>query len=285
MFEEIQHYGSIEEKTSGANSKSAGRINGRILFESVVYDLHWTALQIGTLTCLFNASARSDASWTLRAWRSSLQDNLQIIQLGCRFFPDIGVSKDVTDGIEETYQRFSALKRPASELISATSRYSPQQRRELGEQGQHWRELCRTTIAALRALEPETQQRLEDIHVANGRILIKFLQEVCDGTTRLVNEWGEIQLPQLVQRRRTPRRTIQQECRVIINGRSSAASIHDVSLQGIGIQSSTSFDVGQDLEIALQDGRKLKAMVAWRNANRVGLKLHKPLGPHDPLLA
>ena len=45
-------------------------IEGNALFEALVCDFHWTALEIGAITCCMNASLISGQTWMLRSCRN-----------------------------------------------------------------------------------------------------------------------------------------------------------------------------------------------------------------------
>jgi hypothetical protein len=255
-----------------------------MLFESVICDLHWSSLHVATISCLMNTCARAEVSWTLRPWRNLLQDNAQIIHLGLRYFPDFNVAPEAIQAIGAFYVRLSELKAASHALISDAGPYRGTQRHELSNQTEQWRELSRLAIAALKLIDPDSRQRLNLLYVENGRILVQFLQEAVDGSTRRVNAWGEIKLPELAQRRQAPRLESRQNCRVIVDGRAVPAQLQDISRQGLGVQCNHEFKDNQILIVEFQDGRRLKGSVVWRKDNRFGLQLNQSLEASDPLL-
>ena len=75
---------------------NANRANGNFLFETVICDLHSTALQVGCIAVVVAACSKSDAGWTLRAWRHGLFDDCEAMRLALRFRDQIGLNTTIT---------------------------------------------------------------------------------------------------------------------------------------------------------------------------------------------
>lgn len=256
-----------------------------MLLESIVTDLQWSALNVGTVLCLMNALSRTGATWTLYPWRHLLQDHAQVIRLGLRFHREIGISETTAARIERFYDDLANVKRASEILFMTSTAYAAAQMDIIAARLPKWRTLALDAIQLLDLIENDTRARVSDVYAENGRILAQFLGEVGGGDTRRVNDWGEISLPALAQRRRTPRRSVSVPCRIVVDGRDVEATLRDVSRDGMRISSPHVFAERQRISIKLRGRAPLDAEVVWSRDGIAGTKLAVPLEGNDPLLA
>lgn len=255
-----------------------------VLFESIVYDFFWTTMQIGSLGCLIQARTKSDAGWTLRAYRHILDENSQAVILGLRFAEEMRIPAPAKDAIEGVYHGFEKAKQTSGALIRCATPFTAHQRGLVAKLADDWRALARKAMEALRLAEPMVKQRMTMQHAKNCQIIVDFLREVAHGDTRRVNEIGEISLPDLPERRRAPRVAASQPCKIMINGSAIDATLKDVSRFGLGVVCSHPLSLDELVTVELGDGRRLAATVKRRFGDEAGLKLLVPLDFTDALL-
>lgn len=253
------------------------------MFDSVVSDIHWTALQIGTVTILLNAATASRQDWTMRTWGHVLQDNAQVMQLALRFVGDKGIPASQVGSIERMYVEFAEASKVSRTLFMQRVPYNAEQRHSLSKLLVGWLGLCKTMLGVLQCIEQAVRTRLSERYVQNGEILASYLREACSGSSRRVNSWGEIAVPVLANRRRSPRVKVVQPCRVFVNGKPVRATLKDASRHGLNVECSTSVSDREKVSVELQDGRVLRATVVRANGDVLGLYLETPLSFNDPL--
>lgn len=258
-------------------------LNKEFLHATIVYDLLWSAFQVGTLATLLNACAKIDAEWTLRSWRHLLFDNNKIMQLALRYGPDIGLSEATSADISRFYQDVAAEKRRLAPLANTATRYSPAERRQIAVVATAWRRLALEAKSILPVFEADTVRQLDGLLVEDMHALLHFLDEAGAGGHKRVRPSGEISLPDMRQMRREPRMPLDGRCTVIVGDDTVAASLNDVSTSGMGIVCTQPMTEKQPITIVLEDGRRLDGTVARRHGDRVALLFATRLSHADPL--
>jgi hypothetical protein len=123
-----------------------------------------------------------------------------------------------------------------------------------------------------------TSQCLNDFAV-----LVRFLTDAANGDSARVGSSGEIALPSLEQRRRTPRLPLRVPCKLQLPDRAVSAELVDISREGFGVQCIRAWTERQSLTIVFEDGRRMRAVVVRASRDRAGLRLETPLAANDPL--
>ena len=67
MLSALRKISETSRSPRRAVSVSNEPVEGNDLFEALVCEFHWTALQIGAITCCMNASLASGRTWMLRS--------------------------------------------------------------------------------------------------------------------------------------------------------------------------------------------------------------------------
>ncbi len=265
-----------------ADAREQLRLDWSFLFESILSDLHWSAFQAGTLTCLLNASDGSTVGRLLQPWRNLLQDNSQIAILGLRYHEEMDLPRAAASEIVDFYTSLAKAKSAIQSRISSRSQLASTQRGGNAQITGEWWSVCTRGIKALHGLEPLVKQRLPVIYVQNAEIIVELLREAAAGETRRVNQWGEITLPVLVQRRGTPRISMNKFCRIRTAQGLFGAKILNASSQGLGISSDVTLAVGQAVSVELDSRNAIQATVVWTRGSQTGLMLSTPLSSTDP---
>jgi hypothetical protein len=268
---------------SPADEKSK-RAAGDFLFETVICDLHWTALQVGSVAMVAEACSKTDAGWTLRAWRHGLGDDCEVMRLALRFRDDMGLNTAIAAQIAGLYDSVSDAKAGIVGLAKIATLYTVPERKAVAQAAERWRRLSREAVEVLKAVNGVMSRRLPALYAEDHRALVAFLEEAARGDARRVSVFGELSAPALRQRRRTPRNSSRVSCRLMLPHGEARAEIEDVSRSGLGLMCSVPANEGEAAVVELADGRRLTGVVARRSGDHVGLKLSTALSSSDPLL-
>ena len=252
------------------------------LLESLVCDLHWTALHIGTITTLLNSYLKSPDSFNLKPWRHLLHDNSAIIKLGLRYGHELDISDSAKQTITEVYDRARDAKKNIGSLIKSHSKDIERQS-VITRLHEEWRPLCARCVVALNEVANLAARALSGHFGKDRDTLVVFLLEASRGDSNRVNCWGEIEVPRLEQRRREPRRRLSKPCKLIVSTIELDATIMDVSMHGLGVFCSQTLDLGQTLWVRLEGRQRLEATVIRRSGDHYGLALTRPISSDDRL--
>ena len=250
------------------------------LFEMIVCDVQSSALEIAELAMMLTASVRSNANWTLRSLRYLLLDDAKCMLLALRYGPDIGLDNDASGQLSRLYSEVAEAKKRLAPLAAADT---PSVRAEVTECAAAWRGLANQASAVLDRLEAQVKARLAEIYVEDAATLRPFLTLAARGDIANVDKNGVIHLPELRQRRRTPRLAVNEACSLILPTGAYSARLIDISRQGLGIFVHCPVAERDEVTVALADGRRLEAIVIRRTGANVGLQLKRPLAATDPL--
>ena len=270
-------------ETSAASDRAPAEVNWTHLLESLVSDLHWTTLHAATISYLVQASCSRGLDLRLGAWRHLLHDNTRISQLGLRYSQDLGIGFQARTQIGAFLDQVSLAIAATDGVLKKAGVHPALTRRELQPLQTPWSATCALAGVALAALDEATRSRLAREYAENSHIISGFLREATTGDGSRLNEWGELSLPVLAQRRLHPRRLLDRACRLIIGGQSIAAVLHDASRNGFGVTCREPLAPGSSLVIELEDGRRLQATVARTHGAVTGIHLAMPLSLNDPM--
>lgn len=262
-------------------------VEGNALFEGLVCEFHWTALQIGAITCCMNASLASGRTWMLRSCTNLVPVESAVVKLALRSWQDLALPRELAAAIGGIYFDLADAKRLALPLINSAGVFVGPQI-PLGKLEQItavWRKLSEDCHSAVQDLEPETRWRLNGLYTANTLVLGKFMKEAMGGKRSCVNQFGEVSLPLLPQRRRTRRFTLLQPCKVTCHGSTSIAFARDISKNGIGLNCERGFKLRDPLSLELRSGRKMTGIVVWCKDGKVGVQFDSTLADDDPLIS
>lgn len=147
-----------------------------------------------------------------------------------------------------------------------------------------WRLTCRHALVAVANLTEEASQLLPATYASNMLTLEQLLADAIAGGGHLCDDSGAIHLPQMAERRRTPRRSLLQSAHVRVGNAHVLAFAKDVSLGGLGLTRMPPADVGTSVLVELSCGRVLRGRIAWSKGENSGMRFDRQLRPTDPLL-
>ena len=260
---------------------------GNALFEALVCEFHWAALQIGAIASCMNASVALRRSWMLRTCRNLMPVESPVVRVALRAWQDVGYPRELAAAIGRLYLELADARKLTLPLISSAGVFVGPQIpfAKLEQLSAVWRKLAEDCNVAVQDLEPETRWRLNGLYTANAFVLSKFLKEAAAGSFACVNQYGEVALPILPQRRKTPRYTLLQPCKITAHGSSSIAFARDVSKNGIGLNCELDLRLKDAVSVELRNGRKLNGIVVWHQKGRCGVRFDVSLADDDPLIS
>ena len=147
------------------------------------------------------------------------------------------------------------------------------------------RTACHEALRAVRALELETPGRLPDLYCDHATALSKFLIAAELGGTPCLDGNGAPFVPQLPQRRRSTRRSLGQNGRLLYAKAILSVYVKDVSEGGMGLLRVPFLKADDQVTVELNTGRQFKGLVAWSRGEEAGVRFFQPLAASDPLLA
>jgi hypothetical protein len=266
---------------------SAEPDEGNALFEALVCEFHWTALQIGAIASCMNASLASERTWMLRSCSNFIPVESPVVKVALRSWQDIGLSGKLAESISRIYFDLSDAKKQALPLIDRAGAFAGPEisLAKLEQITVLWRKLAEDCNAAVQRLEPETRWRLNGLYTGNSLVLSKFIKEAMSGSDASVNQFGEVAMPILPQRRKTPRYVLLQPCKVSTQSGNSIAFARDISRNSIGLDCEHDFKLKERILVELRNGRKMKGIVAWSRNKKAVVQFDEPLPDGDPLIA
>jgi len=273
----------LQEATSTEVARLAEwKIDRGFLLETIICDLHSSAMQVAMLAIMIEASAKPKGAAALRSGRHMLHDDCKVMSLALHYGEEVGLSPDCIKRIDSFYRGVGEAKQKLGPMLQPSSH--PGQQSDLLRNVRHsWRWLAVAAAEALAGVDALTSSQLGDPYVEDSSTLRQLLKEAADGDIRRVDAMGTIHLPLLRQRRQSPRATVKQPCMIVLPSGSYTAVIADVSRKGLGIVCSHPIEDRQSLRVALEDGRQLEAMVVRRQGDQIGLLLSTPLSAGDKL--
>ncbi len=259
---------------------------GNALFEALVCECHWTALQIGAIASCMNASLASERTWMLRSCSNLLPVESPVVKVALRSWQDIGLSGKLAESISRIYFDLSDAKMQAQPLISRAGAFAGPEisLAKLEQITALWRKLAEDCKTVVQRIEPETRWRLGGLYTGNALVLGKFLKEATSGSYACVNQFGEVAIPVLPQRRKAPRYVLLQRCKVSTQDVTSIAFARDISKNAIGLDCEHDFKLKERILVELRNGRKMKGIVAWSQKKKAVVQFDEALSDGDPLI-
>ncbi len=144
---------------------------------------------------------------------------------------------------------------------------------------------CHESLRAVRALELETPGRLSDLYCAHAHALSAVLIQAELGQMPCLDTDGAPVAPVLPQRRRSTRRSLGQDCRILYRKAVLAAFVKDVSVGGLGLLRVPFLHQDDAVVVELKSGRQFSCVVAWCRGETAGVRFDQALNESDPLIA
>ncbi len=261
-------------------------LSGSTLFEALMCELHWTALQIGGVCSIVNSCASSGGNIP-DSCRNQFPITSPVIATAISKGGDLNINKSIASRIGLLMQNLADATHMTLPYVgrSGVNNAARPPHRAITQLAVVWRKLCEDALEVINELEPEARWRLNGLYTENVLILGKFLKDASRGKFDGVDVHGEIALPVLAQRRRSPRFALLQPCKVIARGAAYPAFARDISLHGMGITcKSDALKLKDNIVIELQVGRRFEGVVVWSRDGGYGIQFRTALAKNDPLI-
>lgn len=255
-------------------------LNVDFLLEGIVCDLHLGAVEIGSVTMLLAACARGDDKASPQSCVRLVMDDSKAMLLALRYARELRLGGELSHQLGQFYGRMIEEKRRLAPLTRSFATQNATVRTAYNG----WLDLARQAAAVAKLFHKTQGSRLEAMYAEDHRAIQVFLARAIEGDAGLIEETGQVRVPHLRQRRRTPRVEIQQDCTVILPTGSYPARMENASRTGLGLACDQILGEQQTVTIRLADRRELAATVVRRNGRQYGLALRHPLSALDPLL-
>jgi hypothetical protein len=270
---------AIDEEAGPRHATAAS--NPRFLLELIVADLHWSALQIGSLTLLAAAAAAPGSSAELHAGRHLVYDDTRVMRLALRYGHEAGFADDVSRKLDQLYVAIGESLTQMAAVVQPAS-LSPALREKLTAALPALRKLCQTAVECLVLLESVTRASLNLDYGEDSVAIRQYLGRALRGDLSDIDRRGVLYTPQIKQRRQSPRAKISVACRLACAAGEYPCEIVDVSREGLGLVCKCEIAQG-DAVTVLIGGRRLEATVKRLSGFQLGLVLTTPLQIGDPL--
>jgi hypothetical protein len=265
-------------------SLDMSREKANYLFETIACGAYESALQIGAIAILLTDYARTGVPSQLRSFRRLLLDDSKVMLFALSYGEEVGLQSALVEALKRLYRDIAAAKRRVNSLVDSS--VGGRGNREGAQPlSQSWRRLAEEATRAIELVQDAARTRLNEVYQLDAQAVKHFLRQAVVDDRSVFDGSGSLRLPALKQRRRLPRLAIQQACTLILPTGRHRAQLEDVSLQGLAVVCDAPISIGENIEVALLDGRKLSATVARRQGQKLGLRLVDALAPSDPLFA
>lgn len=271
---------------SKARQVQGAALDGNALFDAMVCEVHWLALQVGGVAQLFNASTRKKRTWMLRIARNVLPVEAAAIKVALQSWRDIALPHSQSQTIARLILNVAEAKQKTESVVDRLSSISTDVPEAVIEQlAAVWRKLADDLQRIVQDLEPETRFRLDSGYSENALCLGRLLKDAVSGGEAQIDAMGNVTLPILPQRRREPRYTLLQPCKVTARRQTWMAFARDVSRNGLGITSTASMSLREPVVVELANGRKFAGRVVWSKDGNHGINFNDPIAATDPLIS
>ena len=287
MFSTALKISDAKPKRTEPRSLPTGDLAGCPLFEALVCEIHWAALQIGGITCIMNACMERGMAIIPNSCRNQFPVEPPVVFAALSVWDDFGIAKTLGTRIELLYKQLAHARSSTEPFIG--SQYAgalnllPLQ--TVAQLTALWRGLAADANDVVNTLEPEVRWRIGGLYSENSIMLNRFLKDAVQGKNDCVDVQGEVILPVLPQRRKAQRFALQQPCKIAVRGKILAAFGNDVSMYGMGLACEFPFKLKEPIFIETKTGRRFKGVVAWSNGTRLGVQFDAALERTDPLIS
>lgn len=257
-------------------------LNFDFLLETMASDLHLHAIQVATIATIVTTASRPGGDALLRSSRHLLRDNGKAMLLALKYGADLGLAAALVAQLNALYlSAFDAKAALAAVVEGPGGRHSHDR---LQTQSAQWRRVAAETLSSLRMFHDAVKSRLSAIYADDARAVCETLRRAAEGDPSLIDAGGALRLPQLRQRRQSPRFAVARTCTIHLASGAVQARIEDLSRDGLGVVCAQPLAEGQQIKITLDDGTQVEATVARARGSSYGLSLHAPLPNYDRLL-
>ena len=114
---------AVTRENGGENDAigAGAAVNPKFLLELIVADLHWSALQIGSLALMTAAAATRGSTVELRFCRHLVYDDTRVMRLALRYGADAGLGEDIRRKLDRLYADIGEAMKPLASFVQTNS--------------------------------------------------------------------------------------------------------------------------------------------------------------------
>lgn len=146
-----------------------------------------------------------------------------------------------------------------------------------------WYRVCSSAILVLHCSydtnygkNPAKSSQINSLH--------QLLKMAKSGQSPCIRDDGRLFVPGWLDQRRHERKILGHKVFIDAAGVRCEATLHDISVGGMGISACPSLPVGARISVQLADGRVLCGIITWSGDQRLGVRFMQQLSPSDTLL-
>jgi hypothetical protein len=291
MFDYVR---SILVAAAGSGARGKGtqcaanrpkRLDGIALFEQIVCATHAAALQAAAAASCINALCAGKRSHPLLL-RNLVPRLPEAMSELARCGEEMGLAAQTIESLQ-AFRANVVLYQGVVEAFSCAAERCGMHR-AFDERRQQFatvvERLAASALHVVRALSAPVRGCLLARYDENTVAIDKLLTAALAGQSPCLDRHGEVCLPELPQRRPSPRLALRRPCVIEYHNKRSGALIQDISTGGVGILFASGLVPQTPAIIEIAGERQLKGVVVWRKGSRAGIRFDEPLSPLDPLL-
>ena len=257
------------------------------LFEALVCETHHAAAMTAIVASCINASAQSSHNLDRATIDRFLpHEPAVLLSLTRRSLLDIEPLSETQDVVDAYFVALRVLRRAIETHFFDSAEIGADRAHVINSKRLTMaaKRACHEGLRAVRALEIETPGRLPELYCDHAQALSALLIDAERGGQPCLDERNQPFLPKLPQRRRSTRRTLGQNCRLLYRNAILSAFAKDVSEGGLGLLRVPFLRADDAVTVELETGRRFKGSVAWIRGESAGVRFDHPLSSADPIL-
>lgn len=256
------------------------------MLEALVCEVHAAALLTATIASAINSFRTTNAPLGESALRPYVPSEPAIVSVLRNGMLETDLNDDTVRLVTQFFDDLAPSRIVLDQYFAEASHIGEERAATLHLLGLSniWRRACQDALLAVRQLHHDLRQ-LPAQYTSNSNLLNNLLQDAIMGGTPCIDAQGQIELPDLPQRRQSARRTVCQPCKLTCNRVTSAAFVRDVSPGGFGLERVPQLVPKSVVQIELPNGRRFTGVVAWCSGSSAGIRFTRALLPNDPLLS
>lgn len=188
-----------------------------------------------------------------------------------------GIDVNALDHVSHFYRYLPLAK------LSLTTVLGDDDERTIRQVGDIWRTLCGRADLSIKEVDRYFRQRdADELHLSDD--IRRLLVAARSGLSPTLRN-GRPEVPAWFERRHQPRIHANLSAQLSVGALVAEVRIVNVSVGGCGLEQAPSLMPDVPVELRLESGRVLEAVVRWQNGTRAGLLFARPLHYRDPLIS
>jgi hypothetical protein len=271
--------------TPVTTARSKG-LEGIALFEELVCATQSATLQVAAVASCINGLTRKGGLKNALALRNFVPHQAAVISSISRCHSEMQLERTTILELENFFADLLVAERQIDAFCDDVERLGAKQSVGLHHTAltTTWQQISERALEVVEALDPEVKRCLSGRYSENTAVLIALLKGVVDGGHPCLDARGYPYLPELAQRRPSPRRAVFHAWTLEHQGKTSRAIVRDISASGLGLDHARELTPQEVILVQFEDTRCIRGRVVWTKGTRAAVKFDAPLDSEDPLL-